>query len=95
MHLHTMEVRRDAIGTLMVIARKLDKPCPLVMIEMLEDKEDEVRWTAGVDAGLFKTFAPGSVTGRRALSSTMRGSCWDAWAGPRCVAQTRSPPTRR
>ena len=56
-----MEVRRDAIGTLMVIARKLDKPCPLVLIEMLQDKEDEVRWTAGVDAALFKTFAPGAV----------------------------------
>jgi len=56
-----MEVRRDAEMTLTTIARHLDKPCPLVLIEMLDDKEDEVRWMAGVDAALFKSFAPGSV----------------------------------
>src|SRR5438270_274294 len=52
-----MEVRRDAIMTLTTIVRNHDKPCPLVIIEMLEEKEDEVRWQAGVCAFLFKSFA--------------------------------------
>jgi hypothetical protein len=56
-----MEIRRDAIMTLTTVVRNLDKPCPLVIIEMLEDKEDEVRWQAGTCAFLFKSFAPGSV----------------------------------
>lgn len=56
-----MEVRRDAVLVLALIAKRRDKPCPLSVVEALLDKEDEVRWQAGASTALFQAFAPGSV----------------------------------
>jgi hypothetical protein len=55
------EARREAVLDLGLIAKTLEKPCPVVICEALLDKVDEVRWQAAASAAPFKTFAPGSV----------------------------------
>jgi hypothetical protein len=56
-----MECRREAVGSLAMIAKRLGRPCPLAVIESFLDKEDEPRWMAMANLGLFKTFEPGAV----------------------------------
>jgi hypothetical protein len=56
-----MELRREAVQSLAMIAKRLGQPCPLVILEALLDREEEVRWQASADTVLFKTFAPGAV----------------------------------
>jgi hypothetical protein len=72
------EVRQRAVSELSRIARRLDKPCPLVILEALHDKEDLVRYQAVECAGLFKTFAPGSaevlLRGVKADNAELRSS---------------------
>jgi HEAT repeat protein len=72
------EVRQRAVGTLGQLARRLERPCPLVIFEALHDKEDFVRYEAVVWAGLFKTFAPGSadvlLRGVKADNAELRSS---------------------
>jgi HEAT repeat protein len=54
-------IRADAVGTLARIAEGRREPCPLVIIEAMLDKDEQVSQTAGAQAGRFKTFAPGTV----------------------------------
>jgi hypothetical protein len=56
-----MECRREAVGSLAMIAHHLSRPCPLAVIESFLDKEDEPRWMAMAYLGLFKTFEAGAV----------------------------------
>jgi hypothetical protein len=56
-----MEVRREAVLDLALIAKNRKSPCPVAVIEAMLDREEEVRWQASACAGLFKTFDRGSV----------------------------------
>lgn len=56
-----MEVRRDAIQTLAQVVRSQGKPCPLVLVESLLDREDEVRWQVSAYLGIFKTYTPETI----------------------------------
>jgi hypothetical protein len=55
------EVRMEAVNALGQIAKQLDKPCPLVLLEALLDQDSNVRQMADARASFFTTFAPGSV----------------------------------
>jgi hypothetical protein len=55
------EVRQRAVSSLAHIARRLDRPCPLVIAEALLDREDFVRWQAVACTPTFDRFAPGCV----------------------------------
>src|SRR5467141_1834060 len=39
-----MECRTEAVLSLALIAKRLDRPCPLAIIETFLDKEDDPRW---------------------------------------------------
>jgi HEAT repeat protein len=54
-------VRAEAVLDLGLIAKDLQMPCPLVLVEALLDKEDAVRYQAESCTALFTKFAPGSV----------------------------------
>jgi HEAT repeat protein len=56
-----MEVRREAVLALGLIAYNLKKPSPMVLFEALLDKEEEVRWQAQHCISLFKEHPPAAV----------------------------------
>lgn len=56
------KVREEAVVALAHVARHHKRPCPLALVEAIRDKEDLVRWNAGVYVALFKTdVEPGAV----------------------------------
>jgi HEAT repeat protein len=55
------KVRGDAIVALGWIVKVRKKPCPLVIVESLLDKDDYVASCAGAMAGQFEALAPGSL----------------------------------
>jgi len=50
------EVRQKAVLCLGLIARSMDRPCPLAVLEAIHDKEDFVRYQAFERAALFKAY---------------------------------------
>jgi HEAT repeat protein len=72
------EVRQRAVRVLSQVVRRLERPCPLAVIEAMHDKEDFVRYEAVVWAALFKTFEPGAtdvlLRGATADNAELRGS---------------------
>jgi hypothetical protein len=57
----TGEVRQRAVAVLSQLAKRVGQPCPLAIINALDDSVAEVRYAAATWAGRFKTFAPGSA----------------------------------
>ncbi len=57
-----VQIRQRAVAERAQLARRLGQPCPLAVLETLNDPVDFVRWEAAVWAGLSKTtYAPGSL----------------------------------
>jgi hypothetical protein len=73
------ELRQRAVRIVGFIEHQRKAPCPLMVLEALWDKGGDVRYEAAVEAGLFRTFAPGSVDlllrGARDEDPWRRGTC--------------------
>jgi hypothetical protein len=55
------EVRQAAVNCLAHVAGRNGKPCPLAVFEALHDREDFVRYQAGVSIATFKAYPPGAA----------------------------------
>ncbi len=72
------ELRQRAAGALGFIVHRLQRPCPLALLEAMHDPADPVRYEASMWAGLCRTYAPGALDvllrGAKSDSAEIRSS---------------------